>query len=111
MEFSDFLQNYEFPLPTISAVISVSFQFLAAISILFGFQIRLFAMVMVFNFLIALLFVHLPLEDTVEGMTPALAMLFSCLTFFFTGAQKYSLDNYFSEVQRRHKTEGVLEKR
>ena len=99
MEFSDFLQNLNFPLPTVSAVLSVSFQFLAAMSILLGYHIRLFALIMALNFVVALVFVHLPLEDSVEGMTPALAMLFSCLTFFFTGAQKYSIDHHFSEVK------------
>ena len=97
VEFSVFLQNFNFPLPITSALVSVSFQFLAAISILLGLQIRFFAMVMVVNFLIAILFVHLPLEESVEGMTPALAMLFSCLTFFFTGARKFSLDSFFGD--------------
>ena len=104
MEFSDFLENFNFPFPTVSAVISVYFQFLAAISILIGFHLRTFALVMIFNFLIALLFVHLPLKDSIEGMTPALAILFSCLTLLFTGAQKYSLDDHFSEVKSKRKT-------
>ena len=108
MEFSGFLQNFDFPFPTVSAVVSVFFQFLAAISILLGFHLRVFALIMVINFIVALLFVHLPLKDSVEGMTPALAILFSCITFFFTGAQKYSLDFYFWGVKRRPEPKGAF---
>ncbi len=44
------------------------------------------------NFIIALLFVHIKSNDTVEGMTPALAMLFGSLTFVFTGAGRIAID-------------------
>ena len=101
MEFSGFLQNFDFPFPTVSAVVSVSFQFLASISILLGFHLRVFALIMILNFIVALLFVHLPIKDSVESMTPALAILFSCITLLFTGAQKFSLDYYFVGLGRK----------
>jgi len=44
------------------------------------------------NFLIALIFVHFRIPDSVEEMTPALAMFFGCLTLFFTGAGRWSID-------------------
>lgn len=97
MEFSYYLQSFGFPFPTINALLSVYIQFLAAISILFGYRFRIFSALMIFNFLIALIFVHIPLKDTVEEMTPALAILFVNLSFVFTGAGKFSLDWYFSE--------------
>ncbi|CAN0509914.1 unnamed protein product, partial [Scytosiphon promiscuus] len=49
--------------------------------------------VLVINFLVALIFVHISAGDTLEGMTGALAMLFGCLAFLFTGSDKISLDH------------------
>ena len=92
-EFSLFLESHGFPFPLLSAVVSVYVQFLGALSLLVGFQVRLFSFLLIINFIVALLYVHIPVNDTVEGMTPALAMLFGCLTLFFTGADKLSVDN------------------
>ncbi len=90
-EFSQFLQDSLFPLPLASAVTSVYVQFFGSLFILLGFKIRLACFLLILNFLVALIFVHFPANDTVEGMTPALAMLFGCLTLLFTGAGKISL--------------------
>lgn len=95
VEFSIFLEANHFPIPIISAVTSVYVQFFGAISILLGFRLRLASFLLAINFLIALIFVHFRVNDTLEGMTPALAMLFGCLTLLFTGAEKISLENYF----------------
>ncbi|MDN5212978.1 DoxX family protein [Fulvivirgaceae bacterium BMA12] len=94
IEFSDFLKANDFLFPTISALVSVYVQFIGAMLISFGFKIRIASFLLTINFLVALLFVHFPANDTVEGMTPALAMLFGCLTLLFTGAEKISLENY-----------------
>ena len=95
IEFSVFLQNNGFPFPTANAIISVYKQFFCAILILVGYKIRFASFVLVINFLVALIFVHIRANDTIEGMTGALAMLFGCLTFLFNGADKISLDNHF----------------
>lgn len=84
LEFSVFLDANGFPVPTISAVISVYAQLICGLFILSGFKIRPASLLMVVNFLIALFMVHT--NDTVEGMTPALAMLFGNACLFFTGA-------------------------
>jgi putative oxidoreductase len=55
-----------------------------------GWKIRYAAILMIINFLIAVIMVHW--RDTFEQMTSALAMLFSSLLFLFYGAGKYSLD-------------------
>ena len=94
VEFSVFLEGFNFPFPLVSAVTSVYFQLIAAVAILLGLKIRIFSLIMVINFIVAVIFVHVPVNDSFEGMTPALAILFACLTFVFTGASKYSLD-YF----------------
>lgn len=93
MEFSKFLETNDFPLPLISAVVSVYVQFLGSILILVGFKIRWASFILVINLIVALVCVHFRAGDTIEGMTPALAMLFGCLTLLFTGADKISLDS------------------
>ena len=94
IEFSIFLQNNNFPVPEISAVVSVYTQFIGAMLILLGFKIRFASFLLSINFFVALIFVHIRANDSIEGMTPALAMLFGCLTLLFTGAEKFSLENY-----------------
>lgn len=96
IEFSNFLEANNFPLPIISAIISVYVQLIGAIFILVGFKLRFASFLLSINFIVALIFVHFRANDTIEGMTPALAMLFGCLTLLFTGADKISLDNYFA---------------
>ena len=91
LAFEGFLQANGFPFPLVSAVVSVYAQFICSIIILLGYRIRVAAFIMVINFIVALLFVHVAAGDTIEGMTPALAMLFGSLTLLFTGAGKYSL--------------------
>ena len=95
-EFSNFLEAHNFPFPLMSAVTSVYVQFIGAILILFGYKSRLASFLLSINFIIAIFFVHIRANDSVEGMTPALAMLFGCLTLLFTGADRISLDHYFN---------------
>ena len=97
LEFSQFLEANNFPLPLVSAITSVAVQFIGAILILVGFKIRFASFILVINFLVALIFVHFRINDTVEGMTPALAMLFGCLTLLFTGAEKISLEHFLKK--------------
>lgn len=89
--FEAFLEANHFPLPLYSAILSVYAQLVCGLMILTGFYIRAAALIMVVNFLIALIMVHR--NDTVEGMTPALAMLFSSLLFVFYGAGKFALQS------------------
>jgi putative oxidoreductase len=89
--FRDFLATAGFPLPLLSAVVSVYAQLAGGIMIITGFWIRLGAAAMIINFIVALLMVHR--QDSFEGMTPALAMLFASLLFLFYGAGKFSLGN------------------
>ncbi len=90
LEFSAFLDATGFPIPTISAVISVYAQLICGLFILIGFMIRPASLIMIVNFLIALLMAHT--NDTIEGMTPALAMLFGSACLFFTGAGRIAIE-------------------
>lgn len=96
LEFSSFLEAHKFPIPIVSAFTSVVVQFICGLFVLLGFCIRVASIILVINFIIAIIFVHLKTGDSIEGMTPALAMLFGALTFIFTGAGSISLDKKFS---------------
>jgi len=100
LEFSEFLAVYHFPIPVVSAVTSVTIQFIGSILLLLGYKTRIAAFVLTLNFLIAILMVHLPSSDTFDGMTPALAMFVGCLTLLFTGADKISIDYRISGGNR-----------
>lgn len=92
MEFAEFLESFGFPVPVASAVVSVYVQLLGGIAILLGFKIRVASILIVINFLVALVMVHFPAGDTFELMTPPLAMLFGAATFVFSGAGAISIE-------------------
>jgi putative oxidoreductase len=91
IKFRDFLQQFNFPLPLVAAIVSVYAQLLAGVMFILGWKIRFAAILMIINFLIAILMVHW--GEKLEPMTPALAILFISILFFFQGAGKYSLEN------------------
>lgn len=92
LEFQDFLQAFGFPLPLVSAVVSVYTQFFCGILIILGAYIRFAAVLMIFNFLVAILAVHL--GDTYPNTFPALMMFCAALFFLLNGAGKPSIDDY-----------------
>lgn len=90
LSFSTFLEKFNFPVPLVSAITSVYLQLLAGMMIVVGLYTRYAALIMIVNFAIALVTVHR--HDTVEGMTPALAIMFCCLLFLFQGAGRIAID-------------------
>ena len=90
MEFSKFLKANNFPIPTFCAVLSVYAQFICACLILVSYKTRLGAAVLIFNFIVAIVGVHL--KDSIEGMTPALAMLFISVALLFLGNGKLAIE-------------------
>ena len=90
IRFRDFLEQFHFPFPMISAIVSVYLQFFAGLIILVGWKIRIAAVLMILNFFIALIMVHR--HDSFEAMTPPLAILFCNILFLFQGAGYYSID-------------------
>lgn len=90
LEFRDFLEGHGFPFPLVSAHLSVYAQFSCGLLLLVGFLTRWAAAVMVVNFTVALLMVHLGLPFS-ANIAP-LAMLFGALFLLFYGAGPYSLD-------------------
>ena len=90
IEFSDFLKANSFPVPTFCAILSVYAQFFCSILISIGYKTRFAAFILMFNFIVAIVMVHS--NDSIEIMTPALAMLFINLGLMITGAGKWSFD-------------------
>lgn len=93
LEFESFLQANGFPLPLVSAILSVYLQFLAGICWIMGFQVRIASMVMCGNFLVALMGVHLVNGDTYLALAPALHLLVIALLLWALGPGKISLDH------------------
>ena len=89
-EFERFLEGHGFPLPAVSARVSVYAQFLAGIAFLLGALTRPAALLMVINFLIAIAMVHIgtPFRTFLEPS----AMLASALFLLFNGAGAWSVD-------------------
>ena len=90
MEFSIFLKANSFPVPTLCAVVSVYAQFICACLVLVGYKLRFAAAVLIINFVVAIIGVHL--KDSIEGMTPALAMLFISGALLFLGNGKWAIE-------------------
>lgn len=95
IKFAQFIEANNLPFPIVSAVVSVYAQFIGGLMILIGLKIRWASLLIIINFIVAL-YVHLNANDTVEGMTPALAMLFGGLVLFFTGSGRISFDSYLN---------------
>lgn len=94
LEFRDFLASNGFPYPLASAYLSAYTQFVTGILLLFGFLTRSASAIVVVNFVVALLMVHLRLPFA-ANIAP-LAMLVGGLFFVLYGAPKYSLDAVLS---------------
>ena len=98
LEFRDFLAARRVPVPLFSAYLSVYAQFVCGVLFALGLFVRPAALVMVINFVAALLIAHL--DRPLDAAQPALLILFSSLFLLFNGAGALSLDNYLSRGRR-----------
>ena len=92
LKVGNFFERFHFPFPVVCAAVSVYAQFASGILLLWGWNTRLAALLMVINFTVAWIMVDR--FGSVEDMTPALAILFCSIVFLFQGAGKISLDNF-----------------
>ena len=99
LEFRDFLAQHRFPFPLASAYLSAYAQFITGLLLLAGLFTRAAATIVVVNFIVALLMVHLGLPFN-ANIAP-LAMLVGGVFFLIYGAPRYSLD------ARRMRGDGV----
>lgn len=90
LEFRDFLAANGFPYPLASAYLSAYAQFVTGILLGLGFLTRAAAFVVVVNFVVALLMVHV--GQPFNANIAPLAMLVGGLFFVLYGAPRYSLD-------------------
>jgi putative oxidoreductase len=90
LEFRDFVAANGFPYPLFSAYLSAYAQFICGVLIAIGWLTRLAAVVMIVNFIAALVMVHATLPFA-ANISP-LAMLFCAVFFLFHGPGPLALD-------------------
>ncbi|WP_276373310.1 DoxX family protein [Chryseolinea sp. H1M3-3] len=90
LEFRDFLEQYHVAYPLIAASVSVYAQFICGVLYMIGLWIRPAALVMIINFIVALVVVHF--GTTFQQSFEALTLLFGSLFFLFYGAGKISVE-------------------
>ena len=90
-EFASFLAARGVPFPLFAAFLSAYAQFICGILILVGFATRYAGLVMIINFIAALIIAHI--GDAYPNMFPALMMLAAACFFFLHGAGELSVDS------------------
>ena len=103
-EFAGFLSARGVPLPLFSAFLSAYAQFICGILFLAGAATRYAAVVMIINFIAALVIAHV--GDAYPNMFPALMMLAAACFFLLHGAGKLSIDSLF-DVRREARPGGA----
>lgn len=91
IEFRDFLDLHHTPFPLLAAILSVYAQLICGMLFVVGAFVRLAAVVMIINFVAALIIAHI--GTTFLESFDALMMLFGSAFFLFYGAGKLSIDD------------------
>jgi putative oxidoreductase len=100
LEFRDFLEAHGMPLPLFAAHLSVYVQFLCGLMLLAGAAVRLAGLLMILNFTVAILLVHL--GQTFPEYYPAAQLIAVGFFFLFNGAGPVSLDAWLGNKQRKN---------
>jgi putative oxidoreductase len=87
--FETFLAANGFPVPLVSAIVSVYAQAIAGILFIIGWQVRWAALLMTVNFLAAFVMVHC--GQTFEEVTTVLFMLITSIAMLLAGGGRYAL--------------------
>lgn len=93
-EFAEFLARHGVPVPTAAAFLSAYAQFICGLLFVAGAYTRPAALVMIVNFVIALLVAHIG-EPFLENYD-ALVMLFGAAFLLLHGPGRLSLDDWLS---------------
>jgi putative oxidoreductase len=91
LEFKNFLEQRQVLFPMLAAHVSVYAQFICGILFVVGAFIRCAAIIMIINFIAALIIAHI--GTTFQQSFEALIILFGSFFFLFHGAGKFSIDN------------------
>lgn len=92
-EFAGFLNLRGVPFPLFSAFLSAYAQFICGLLFILGAFTRPAAVVMIINFIAAIVIAHL--GDEYPKMFPALMMLAAACFFLLHGAGKLAVDEFF----------------
>lgn len=92
LEFKIFLSKNGFPFPLICAVLSVYLQMLAGLSWMIGYKVKFTSLLMVGNFIVAIIGVHLLHKDSYINTAPAIHLLVVAIVLFLVGGGRYGLD-------------------
>lgn len=98
LEFRDFLEQHHVVYPLVSAIVSVYAQFICGILYVVGLFIRPAAVIMIINFMVALMVVHL--GTTFQQSFEALIMFFGSIFFLFFGAGRISVEALIHDRKR-----------
>lgn len=98
VEFQGFLAQHGFPFPVFCSYLSVYAQFLCGALYILGLAVRPAAVVMILNFIVALVMVHVGQPE--QANFPALMMLFGSVFLLFNGAGPFSVDHLLAK--RKH---------
>lgn len=90
LEFRDFLAHQGFPLPLACALLSVAGQFGGGLAVALGLFARPAALVLAFNFVVAIAMVDA--HHPYPAAFPALALVAGALCVAFAGPGRWSLD-------------------
>lgn len=86
------------PFPLVSAYLSVYAQLICGILFIIGLWVRPAAIVMIFNFIVAIIAAHT--QDPIVKSFAAWVMIAGSAVFLFFGAGNLSLDKYLSGNKR-----------
>jgi putative oxidoreductase len=92
VEFSQWLAELGFPLPLVSAVVSAWAQLLAGLGWMIGYRVKTFSVLMIGNFVVAILFVHIADSSSYVEAAPAVHMLVFSIALLLTGPGRISMD-------------------
>jgi putative oxidoreductase len=93
-EFEAFVAANGFVMPGVMAPLSVYAQLICGVLFILGALTRWAGLVMAFNFIVAVVMVHL--EQDFRAWWPAIVLVFISLYFAAAGAGRYSVDRLLS---------------
>lgn len=94
----EWLGSMGVPFPYLMGWVYILIEFIGGIALIVGFKVRWFAMLLIINFIVALLLVHI--GKTYKESFEAIQMLAVSLFCLFNGAGKISIDDYLEYKNR-----------
>jgi putative oxidoreductase len=94
----EWLGSMGIPFPYLMGWVYILTEFIAGIALIIGFKTRWFALLLIINFIVALLLVHL--GQTYKQSFEAIQMLAISFFFLFNGSGKLSIDDYLENRKR-----------